>query len=199
MNPEEIAAILQKAIAGAIKPEEKNTENNNSEAIAGIAKAVKAISEKVDNLDKSVEKKTVETTDDKINKVASAVEALTAKIEEIQNPVNDEDKPIDLNKMTKKEFAEYISGIINPEINQKPKGKGKETQKTILNGTNDNDEIEVDLADVETTDVAGNPLSEEQRLARKNLDDVLGAKLTGVLQKQGLVEIEEADEDTQED
>lgn len=199
MNPEEIQKVLEKAIAGAIKPEEK-TEKNDNAAISEMAKAVQAIAKKVDDLDKTAQKKEIETPETAIEKLSKTIENLQKTVEEIKNPVNDEDKPIDLNKMTKKEFAEYISGIVNPKPTEKPKGKGKETQKTILDNADDNDEIDIDLNGIETHDQAGNALTDEQRLARKNLDEALGAKLTGILQKGGFVDsdAEEAEEVTEE-
>lgn len=196
MKIEEIQAILEKAIASAVKPTAAETPAGKvEEAISGIAKAVQAISAKVDSLEKTTVKTEPETIDTVVSKLAKTVEDIAKKVEEIKNPVKDEDKPVDLAKMTKKQFAEMIAGIVKPS-EQKPKGKGKETQKSILDGANDEDEIDVDVSAIEAEDVAGNTLSDAQRLARKQLDDFLGAKL-GNLSKNFTSE-EEGGEDTEE-
>ena len=199
MNPEEIAAILQKAISGAIKPETKTDDNANVEAIGNIAKAVQAIATKVESLEKDTVKVEKETPETAISKITETLATITKAIEEIKNPIAEEDKPVDMSKMTKKELTELLKGILKP-AKETPtlKGKGKETQKSILDSADDEEE-EIDLSNVETHDVAGNELTKSQRIARKSLDDVLGVKLTGVLQKQGLIEDDTDDADDTEE
>ena len=179
MDAKLIQEMLEKAIMSAAKPVEKN----DNEMLSTIAKAVQAIGAKVDALEKTTVKNEPETLDTVVGKLAKAVEAINAKVEAIANPVKPEDQPVDLTKMSKKQFTDFITEIVKPKAPEAPKGQGKETQKSILDGANDNDEVDVDISAIESNDIAGNELSETQRLARKNLDDFIGAKIGGISDK----------------
>ena len=192
MDPKEIQAILEKAIASAVKPVEK--DNKVDENFANIAKAVQAVSAKVDNLEKVAVKNEPETAETQIQKLAKSVEEIAKTIEAIKNPVKDEDKPMDFSKMTQKQFSEMIAGIVKPKSEETPKGKGKESMKSILDNAADEDEVDIDLSGIDTHDEAGNELTEQQRLARKNLDEYLGAKL-GNLSSKSVGNSEEASEE----
>jgi hypothetical protein len=191
MDPKEIQAILEKAIAAATKQPEK-ADNKVEENISNLAKAVQAIVGKIDNLEKVAVRKEVETPETAVQKIATTVADLVKKIDEMKNPVKDEDKPMDFSKMTKKEFSELLKGMLKPEVKNTPAGKGKDSINDVIEkSVNDEDEVEVDVSEIESHDVAGNELTDKQRLARKQLDEFLGAKLGNFSKKYG--------EDTSED
>jgi ElaB/YqjD/DUF883 family membrane-anchored ribosome-binding protein len=196
MDPEQIQKILKDAIAAATRPPENNDNKTDNTALNKVVEAVQALTTKVEELDKTSEKKKVETTETSIEKINKALGELKTTIEEIKNPVADEDKPIDFKGMSMKKFVEMIKGALKPEGQQKPKGKGKETQKSILDNVSDDEEVDIDLSDVETTDIAGNELNDNQRLARKNLDKYFGRRFQNVAARFGA---EDASDDAGDD
>jgi hypothetical protein len=209
MNPEEIAAILEKAVEGALnvkKPESK-TDDTVMETLGGIAKAITAINAKVEKLEKTTVKEEPETVESSIEKLAKSVQAIADEVKEIKNPTADEDKPLDVNKMTKKDWAELIKGVVKPESKGEgeeasPKGQGKDNLDSEIKKIADGGEgeVEVDISDIEAKDPAGNERSNEARKGIKALDDYFGKVIGSTMSaKFGSNEVNDDDDDDDDD
>lgn len=198
MNPEQIAELLQKAVSSALnktvtgneKPEQGN--HNDSEALANLAKAVTGINDRLDNLDKVAVKQEPETVETQVQKLGKTVENLAGMVSKIAKgeKIEPKDEPMDFSKMTKEQFNELVTecakGLIKNKTQDSPGGEGKEDLASVLKSLasgKSEDDVELEMDEIETEDVAGNKLSKKARASRQQLDNWFGKKFGASVEK----------------